>query len=113
MFSQNLFFAYHLASKCIKSTMCIFGLSNASFPSSYYCYYNLLYFYRASGNGTWSTDGIERVSIKYETTMKGIQYNLICNSSHITPFVVLVDLHGVEVDIALCNMSKYMILLYL
>ena len=83
------------------------------FPLATIAIINLLYFYRASGNGTWSTDGIERVSIKYETTMKGIQYNLICNSSHITPFVVLVDLHGVEVDMALCNMSKSMILLYL
>ena len=83
------------------------------FPLAIFAIINLLYFNRASGNGTWSTDGIELVSIKYETTKKGIQYNLVCNTSHITPFVVLVDLHGVEVDIALYHMSKYMVFLYL
>ena len=83
------------------------------FPLATVVVINLLYFYRANGNGTWSTNGIETVSIKSETTIKGIQYNLICNSSHITPFVVLVDLHGVEVDIALYHMSKHMVFLYL
>lgn len=38
----------------------------------------------------WSSEGISTVSITKISTHP-FQYNVVCNSSHTTPFVVLVD----------------------
>lgn len=51
-----------------------------------------------TSRGQWSTRGIDEISTQYEYTEDGyIQIIHIANSSHITPFVVLVDVHNVEV----------------
>ena len=44
--------------------------------------------------GGWSTDGIEVVNMKQ---LDDYEYQLLCNSSHVTPFTVLVNIHQVEV----------------
>ena len=81
--------------------MCFLGFPNVIYSNNYEHFLNIIIFYRASGNGTWSMEGIELVSMKTTTMLIGdieyIQYTLVCNSSHITPFAVLVDIYGVEV----------------
>ena len=57
--------------------------------------------YRPDGRGDWSDEGIEiidlskRSSGSVEENNTLVQYTIVCNSSHLTPFVVLVDAHGV------------------
>ena len=50
--------------------------------------------YISNGMGGWSTDGIEVVNMKQ---LDEYEYQLLCNSSHVTPFTVLVNIHQVEV----------------
>ena len=59
--------------------------------------------YRPDGRGDWSDEGIKIINVSkrcsgsVEENNTLVQYTIVCNSSHLTPFVVLVDAHGVLV----------------
>ena len=62
--------------------------------SIHYYRYVCAYALNSNGTGGWSTDGIEIVNI---AEINEYGYRVICNSSHVTPFTVLVNIHQVEV----------------
>lgn len=72
-----------------------FGTSPSIWVHFYFVKNDVIY--RSNKSGGWSREGIEQVSSTYHTTDNGVHITLVSNSSHITPFVVLVDVHGVEV----------------
>ena len=74
----------NLVSECWKSMF--FGFPNVIYSNNYEHFLIIIIFYRASGNGTWSMECIELVSIKTMLIrhIEYIQYNFVCNSSHIT-----------------------------
>ena len=54
----------------------------------------------SNGFGDWSTEGIDVVNDTITTNGNYTRSNVVCRINHLTPFVVLVDVH----DIQVCDM---------
>lgn len=75
--------------------MCLLGQPRRVCKSQYCVIY---FVYSPNGNGNWSQEGIETIDVILIGSIDDedqVQYQLICNATHLTPFVVLVDAHDV------------------